>query len=215
MVNAKTDSKANNLTYLKEWDEYSATKANKRQTLLLPIKLGIGKKGEILRRRMNQPEVQSFYSSHKKDIPSYISSESNLFPNPDEVFEDYLEYFSGEGTESSSKPKPTPLDWNVDRPVFLLYTFFHEETWRFSEKTQFSTVNDPDDVTRNMVKISTMNDNKALLMWNRCRSNPENLKFNLHVSVHQSERGPDRRKIDFRTDILIDPRGGNAGDWPL
>ena len=214
MVNAKTDSKNQNLTYLKKWDEYSATKANKRQTLLLPIKLGIGKKGEILRRRMIQPELKTFYTAYKKDIPSYIFSESELFPNPDEVFEDYLEYFAGEGTENPSTPKPTPLDWNVDRPVFLLYTFFHEETWRFSEKTQFSTVNDPDDVTRNMVKICTMNENKALLMWNRCRSNPENLKFNLHVSVHQSERGPDRRKIDLQTDILIDPRGGNTGTWP-
>lgn len=205
-----------NQTYLKEWDKYSASKKSKKQTLLLPIKVGIdGETGEVIRARMREPEVRDLYSKFRKDIPDYIFSESHLFPNPDEVFEDYIEYFEGEGVESADFFQPTPLDWHVDRPVFLLYTFFHKDTWSFTEKQQFSTLNDPDDVTRNIVKICTMNDFKALLLWNRCRSSPPNLKFNLHVSINQSEAGTRGETIDLGTDIIIDPRGGNSGStWP-
>jgi len=45
-----------------------------------------------------------------------------------------------------------------------------------------------------------MNNRKALLLWNRCRSNPPDLKFNLHVSIDQSEAGTDGETIDLQTD---------------
>ena len=209
----KGDPTPPNMTYLKKWDKYSSERGDKRQTLLLPIILGIGRKGQIVRRRMLQPEVKELWNDFKGEIPPYIYSEGHLFPNPTQVFEDYLEYFKGEGTEGPPKPKPTPLDWVVDRPVFLLYTFFHKDTWSFTEKQQFSTLNDPDNATRNLVKICTFNDRKALLLWNRCRSNPKDLKFNLHVSINQSE-GEGTEHIDLQTDIIIDPGGGNLGTWP-
>lgn len=202
-----------NQTYLKEWDEYAATKKSKKQTLLLPIKIGIDGNGQIVRKRIREPEVRLLYKKHRKEIPAYIFSEEYLFPNPDEVFEDYMEHFYGEGAESGQDVKPTPLDWFVDRPVFLLYTFDFKDTWSFTEKQQFSTLNDPDDATRNLVKICTLNNRKALLLWNRCRSNPKDLKFNLHVSINQSE-GEGTEEIDLQTDIIIDPGGGNLGDWP-
>ena len=202
-----------NQTYLEEWDKYAATKKSKDQTLLLPIKIGIDGNGQIVRKRIREPDVRLLYKEHRKEIPVYIFSEEYLFPNPDEVFEDYMEYFYEEGAESGEDVKPTPWDWYVDRPVFLLYTFDFEDTWSLTEKQQFSTLNDQDDATRNLVKICTLKDRKALLLWNRCRSNPPDLKFNLHVSISQSEgRGPE--EIDLQTDIIIDPGGGNLGGWP-
>jgi len=84
----KGDPPPTNMTYLKEWDEYSATKGSKKQTLLLPITIGIDKKGQIVRKRIREPEVRSLYRKFRKDIPAYIFSESHLFPDPDEVFEE-------------------------------------------------------------------------------------------------------------------------------
>jgi len=85
---------------------------------------------------------------------------------------------------------------------------FHlpRNNWKFSKGQQYSTENDRDDLLRNFEKICTLNDRNYLLLANRCRSNPEGLKFNLHVTISQMIDG-----VAMETPIIIDPGTNNGG----
>lgn len=185
-----------NQTYLKSWDEYQKDRPG-RTPILLPIIVGINSAGEIRRELMRAPKVASLARRLHKDLPGYMFNRNLTKHDPVAIFDDYIEYF-----DNHFKQGPTPegpLDLTVKKPVWMLY-YFDQKAWKFSKDIQFSTVNDPNDMTCNFVKIATMESNNALLMKNRFRCGPKGLKFNLHATITQ--------KIDGRTmktPIIIDP----------
>jgi len=196
-----------NYEYLKSWDDYSAKRVteDRGQTpILLPVHIDLNERGEIVRERMKSAEVKKLYAKcRKKDFPAYMKKAPKLFDRPDDIFNDYLEYFGPiDGVEGPGKP--SPLDFNFKCHVWILF-HLPKPNWKFSGHRQYSVENDMDDLTRNYEKICTMDDNNALLVSNRCRSNPKGLKYNLHVSINQtSEDGK-----PMCTDIIIDPGSNN------
>lgn len=193
-----------NHEYLKDWDDYQNDRPIKKgetSPILLPIAIGMTDKATFTRRRMKAGEVKRFYKDHRDDIPAYMFK-SKIFHNPNEVFKDYCDYFGPiDGVEG---PVPeTVFDICVKRPVWLLYTL-EPKSWKFTKGIQYSTENDPDDLSRNFEKICTMDRMKALLLSNRCRSKPKGLKFNLHVTISQKSDGR-----MMRTPIIIDPGSNN------
>lgn len=202
-VKNKSDS---NQEYLKNWDDYSASVKDKRKVLLLPISFGFGAKGELIRERMLAPDVKKLYAKGRTSIPDYMFKLPKELPNPDAVVKDYLKYFRNDSNESPIMP--TPLDLVMDRPVLLLFSCLNKN-WRFTKKTPFRMFNDPDDHTRNIFRICTMHGDRALMLHNRCRSNPKGLKMDLCVDVHQTIDGK-----RYKTPIVIDPPVRNGGNWP-
>lgn len=192
-----------NQPYLKTWDKYSDSVADKRKTLLLPIKLGM-ENGKLIRERMNAKDVKEMYSKGRKSISDDWRNNPKLLPNPDKAVDHYLKYFRHELNESPFLP-PNPLDLTVERPVFLLFGFYHKN-WRFTKPAGYQVHNDMDDHTRNFFHVATMNSAKGLMLLNRHYSNPKGLKFDLCVDVKQRENG--RNMV---TPIIIDPGNGNAG----
>ena len=192
-----------NPSYLKSWDKYSNSVADKRKTLLLPIKIGI-ENGIIVRERMNAKDVKLMYAKGRKDISNDWRSNPKLLPNPDRAVDHYLKFFRSELNENPLRP-PNPLDLNVNRPVFLMVGL-ENKNWRFTKAAAYSVYNDMDDHTRNFFHVATMNSAKGLMLLNRHYSNPKGLKLDFCVDIKQTIN---RRRMV--TPIIIDPGWGNAG----
>ncbi len=199
---------AKNQDYLKSWDDYQSERRVKTygySPILLPIHININENGEIARNRMTAGEVKKLYKACRGEFPGYVKQPHFGCASPDDVFKDYVDYFSPiDGVEG---PRPaSPLDLTVTRPVWNLF-HLPRKNWKFSKHKQYSVENDPDDMTRNFEKICTLDNNNAVLISNRCRSNPKGLKYNLHVTISQREA----RRL-YRTDIIIDPMQDNDPD---
>jgi len=202
MSAVKNEKTGGNQRYLKDWDEYSDSVADKRQTLLLPITFGFNSKGGIIRERMTAPDVKALYAKGRKDIPKDMFKYPDLLPNPDDVVKHYLKHFNNDKNENFTKP--TPLDIRVKRPVLLLFGFYHDK-WRFTEKAAYRMHNDAQDHTQNYYKVATLHARRGLMLHNRHYSDPAGMKLDLCVDVNQTIR---RRK--YTTPIIIDPGLGNA-----
>ena len=199
---------AKNQEYLKSWDDYQAERGVDRYgytPILLPIHIDINEKGEIARHRMTAGDVKKLYKASRREFPAWMTKAHFACANPGDVFKDYVEYFSPiDGVEG---PRPaSPLDLTVNRPVWNLFNL-PRKNWKFSKNKQYSVENDPDDMMRNFEKICTLDNNNAVLISNRCRSNPKSLKYNLHITISQREA----RRL-YRTDIIIDPMQDNDPD---
>lgn len=196
--------KVQNQEYLKSWDDFANTrKDGDRFPILLPINIDIVD-GKLVRERMKAPQVKRLYADCCGEVPDYMKAHPRHFTNPDKVFREYVKFFAKQdGVEGPEDP--TPLDVQFNRPTWLLYNL-PRRNWKFSKDAQYSTVNDPDDQSRNFEKICTLDKMNCLLLSNRHRSNPKGLKFNLHVTINQRENG-----VLCKTPIIIDPGGGNKG----
>ena len=192
-----------NQKYLTEWDKYSKSVKDKRQPLLLPIKFGM-ENGKIIGERMKAPKVKALYAKGRKDIPKDWFKFPKLLPNPDEVVKHYLHYFRNDKNESPILPE-TPLDMHVERPVLVLFDFYHSN-WRFTKSAPYRVHNDSRNHTQNFFEVSTLHGNRGLMLLNRHYSNPKGLKLDLCVDVNQTVN---RRRMT--TPIIIDPLGGNDG----
>ena len=157
--------------------------------------------GKIIRERMKAPDVKVLYAKGRKDIPEDWFKFPKLLPNPDKVVSDYLKYFRSDKNESPILE--TPLDINVERPVLLLFGFYHRN-WRFTKKSAYRIHNDSRDHTQNFFKVSTLYGNRGLMLHNRHYSNPKGMKLDLCVDVNQTEGGR-----SLTTPIIIDPGAGN------
>lgn len=211
----------NNQDYLKIWDDYINNKTKTPmphlKAALLPLYVSI-RKGAMYRARMTSQKVKEFYHTdgHKSEVPEYMRNKPHHFPNIDDVVQEYIDHF--DGPDGGQSPDPlNPLDIETNRPTYMLYVLPQPKnknvTWRFSEGVQFSCEHDGVGPFRNFLQICTLNDDKALLVLNRHRSNHPKLKFNLHVTISQKVKigGKD---IEVRTPIIIDPGGKNPGSGP-
>ena len=193
-----------NQPYLKTWDKYSNSVADKRKTLLLPINIWI-EDGKIKRERMNAKDVKSLYAKGRKTISEDWFNNPKLLPNPDKAVKHYLNYFRQELNENPFLP-PNPLDLVFNRPTLLLIAFNHKN-WRFTKGRGYRVHNDNSDHTRNFIDVAQMDNRKGLMFLNRHYSDPKGLKFDLCVDVKQkSEAG-----VNMVTPIIIDPGGDNPG----
>lgn len=193
-----------NQAYLKNWDEYQKDRPGKTP-ILMPVAIDIDK-GEIVRNRIKAGDIAALKPRLKRDLASYMfRKDVNPF-HPEAIFDDYIKYFKD--MDAAQGPVPTPLDIEISKPVWMLY-YLPRKNWKFTKDRQYSTENDPDDITRNFEKIGTLNNRNYLLISNRCRSQPSNLKFNLHVTISQKMDG-----VKMETPIIIDPRSDHGGSWP-
>lgn len=203
-------SKAKNITPkvenigLKDWDDFAnSRKDGDRFPILMPVNIDIID-GKFVRERMTAPQVKRLYADCKGELPEYMFEHPKHFANPNKVFSEYIKYFAKQdGVEGPGAP--TPLDVQCNRPTWMLFNL-PRRNWKFSKDAQYSTMNDPDDQTRNFEKICTLNKMNSLLLSNRHRSNPKGLKFNLHVTMSQRENG-----IMCKTPIIIDPGSDQIG----
>jgi len=195
-----------NQDYLKSWDEYQlkAVKENQHRSipLLLPISVDIVD-GCISRDRIKANIIQDIWKTYKSELPKFLFKEENRWgvPDPKVIFENYIAGFPQDFAQSGLPP--SPLDIHIEHPTWLLF-HLPRENWTFCKGCQYSVANDSDDMSRNFEKVAMFGDRKFLILSNRHRSNPENLKFNLHVNIHQIQDGK-----DMWTDIIIDPGVGN------
>lgn len=223
-------SKKPNQPYLNAWDCYQqkvieARLKDKSQTgvgrepILLPVAISITEDGILTRERLTASEVKKAYAKNHKDFPEYLRNPDLGNMDVDKIFKDYINYFqscddahtpleSSAGGVKNSGGR-TPLDLSVAMPVLILY-YLKPKAWTFTKDCQYSVVGDRDDMRRNFEKICTLGNMKYLLLHNRCRSAPKNLKFNLHVTITQKLG---RKKM--KTPIIIDPdqtnNDGNGG----
>jgi len=193
--------------YLKDWEEYQASRKPPKDfighitPILLPVIIGINKDGEFTRERMEKSDVARLAKNIKSDLPDYMFNDKLTRFAPENIFQDYIEFFHSDGSQGPRPP--TPLDLKVSMPVWMLF-YLKPKSWTFSEGRQYSTENDRDDWCKNFEKIATMDGGKALLLSNRRRCAPDDLKFNLHVTITQTIGG----KV-MKTPIIIDPDSDN------
>jgi len=213
-----------NQKYLKKWTDY-INNLPQGQAALLPLIVDL-KNYKITRNLMNGCDVKPYFDNHHADIPSYISQLP--MPHPSVVADNYHAHFckrGGGGVESRPNNKATPLDIVTNGPTFFLFKLGVRDKkdvwWRFTPEMPFSTVNDPTDLTRNCEIIGLMDEGRSLLVYNRCRSNIADLKYNLHITIYEPIvdeagkpiKGPNG-ETNYETDIIIDPGIGNSGSWP-
>lgn len=208
--------------YQKIWDAY--VKENEfSPVVFLPLELGMNEDGEIYRRRMKAGDISKIWKGIKGEFPSYMQKEPSLFDDPEQIFGEYVKYFEKiDGTDLA--PPRTPLDLKITHPTWIMFSL-DNPNWKFAKHgAQFSTENDADDLARNFVKIATFDDprlpdtpmheqpmkaRKLLILANRNRCAPKDLKYNLHVDVLQTLFGKPNS-----TTIIIDPGGGNTPKKP-
>ena len=201
-----------NQKYLKSWDKYQKEalkdKRHRSLPLLLPVSVDIDE-GIIVRDRIKANIVKDIWAKHKKELPDFLFDETKRWGVPDveSVVEDYIRAFPDDFAQSGLPP--SPLDISIGHPVLLLF-HLPRENWTFCEGCQYSVENDTDDMARNFEKVCMFGGRKYLILFNRHRSNPKNLKFNLHVNIHQVQDGK-----DMWTDIIIDPGSNNLGDLKI
>jgi len=198
-----------NQKYLREWDEFADAHRSIANPILLPIAVDINEDGDITRERIRAPDLKSLYvRCGKKDFPSYVTDYPDRFGDAHKMFREYIDYFAPiDGAQGPGVP--SPLDVFVKQPTWFLF-HLPRENWKFTVNKQYSVENDRDDLLRNFSKVCTMDDMNVLILSNACLSNPDGLKFNLHVTIFQNVDG---RPLE--TDIIIDPgtnnQGGNQG----
>lgn len=203
-----------NQKYLHKWEDYINALPDK-EVGLLPLWVDIDEKG-IQRSIISKKDVAKLYSKFRrnKDIPDYMFG-TDCVPNIEDAFKSYIKDYGG---KESPGLKASPLDIVTPKPIFVLYMLSRKDSRghkiRFTEAQQFSCVNDMDDMTRNVFKVCTVNDYKGFIMYDSCRSNPQNLKYNLHVTITQKITDNNGCKVDAETPIIIDPGIGNKGSWP-
>jgi len=208
MPRFKKDQVKANQEYLKSWDEYQREAVKERRhrslPLLLPISVDIAD-GNIVRERIKANVVQDIWKKHKKELPKFLFEEDNRWgvPCPEKIFDDYIAAFPQDFSQSGLPP--SPLDIIIGHPTWLLF-HLPRDNWTFCEGCQYSVANDPDDMSRNFEKVAMFGDRKYLILSNRHRSGNNDLKFNLHVNIHQVQDGK-----DMWTDIIIDPGSDNSG----
>jgi len=212
--------KVKNQKYLKDWDEFVNNQLKgfpmpARKSALLPIYVDI-RQGKLYRSRILSQDVKSFYAAHKNEIPDYMRTEPDYFPNIDTVFDEYVAALAG--PDGGQAPGDlNPLDIVTNRPTYHLFTLAREDVsgfdgvkWRFTENEPYSCINDGIGPFRNILPICTLNDGKSLLIYNRHRSNHPEFKYNLHVTIHQTIRH-NKKNVEVKTPIIIDPNGTNEG----
>jgi len=208
--------------YQKIWDAY-VEENEFSPVVFLPLEIGMNEDAELYRRRMKAGDISKIWNGIKDKFPSYMQKEPSLFDDPEQIFGEYIKYFEKIDGSDVAPPR-TPLDLKITHPTWLMFAL-DNPNWKFCEHgAQFSTENDPDDLTRNFVKIAMfddprmpskpmhgqpMNTRKLLILANRNRSAPEGLKFNLHVDVLQTLFG----KANSTT-IIIDPGPNNNPNDP-
>ncbi|MEP4053486.1 MAG: hypothetical protein ABJN22_14695 [Litorimonas sp.] len=195
-----------NQKYLKEWDVFQRDHPSKKP-ILLPLTVSI-EDGVIARDRIKSGDIAKMRDRLMKDFCKHCDNPGGYLEDRycardfETMLDDYIKFFEDDNNQG---PRPaSPLDFNINRPVWMLFQL-PRENWKFSEGQQFSTENDHDDFGRNFEKITTLHDNDILVLANHCRSKPDNLKFNLHVTISQKENG----KI-LQTPIIIDPGSSNG-----
>jgi len=194
-----------NQDYLQEWDEYQRD-SKRTLPILLPISVNM-KKGQIVRHRITakklsglQKQLMTEFKAHCTSPPGELA-QKYMAKHFEDMLDDYIDFFEDDFDEGPVPP--TPLDLKINRPVRSLY-HLARKSWTFTEERQFSTENDRDDFGRNFEKITTFDNYNYLLLANHCRSTPKGLKFNLHITITQTEN-----KQTFKTPIIIDPGAGN------
>lgn len=211
--------------YKKDWYDYeddrmyikdrhgNNTQERDYTPILMPILIGITPEGEFKPTLLKVSRVKALSRKLKTTLPSYMFNRKLTKYDPAAIFKDYIDYFDGPESKQGARPD-SPLDLKVRKPVWTLFDL-KPDSWTFSEGLQFSTENDPDTMHRNFVKIATMDDSNVLLVSNRRRCAPDDLKFNLHVTITQE--GDDCGLL--KTPIIIDPgqdnnqAGGGWGGW--
>lgn len=211
-----------NQKYLHKWEDY-INGLPKGETGLLPLWIDLdGPK--IVRKIISKKDVARLYRRFKKnqDLPGYIIGNPAVdgLPNATSVFKNYIANYGGTETPKKSL---NPLDAYTNRPILILYMIQHKETtkskFRFSKDIQYSCDNDADDLTRNLFKVCTVDNDpthgaKGLIMYDACRSNIPDLKYNLHVTIMQKVKNNRNKDEWAETPIIIDPGVGNNGNWP-
>ena len=233
MAENQVKSNPKNEDYQESWDEYAASQGGS-PVVLLPLEIGMKydkDKDEMAfyRQRMRAGQVSKIWKGIKDDFPYYMNIAPQLFVNPEKVFKGYINHFSKKDGNDSPESR-TPFDLNINQPTWLLFSLGNRN-WKFAKTgPQFSTENDADDQTRNFVKIATFDDprlpddrmfpntvdsseelntRKLLLLANRNRCAPKNLKYNLHVDILQELMGE-----AHSTAVIIDPGGNNNPQPP-
>jgi len=216
----KKPPQVSNQAAFKKWDAY-VNKLPNRQATLLPMDVDI-KQGKIYRKLITGAGVKKFYASHKNHIPDFMRAYPDMiptmvdFPNIDEVFKHYIDNIN-DGSQTPAEL--TPLDIETNRPTYFLFRLARKDIkappskylkWRFSEDKQITCHNDGLGPFLNILPICTLDDGKALLAYNRHRSNPPTMKYDLHVTIEQKVK-IDGRNVIAKTPIIIDPGTGNKG----
>lgn len=216
--NSKTDIRTNE-SGTKTWEDYEAdclhlpNGSRRKKPILLPVIIGMNSNGEFTQMRLKTGRVKKLAKKLKTDLPKYMFDRNMTPYDPEDIFDEYINYFKSQDGAQSALP-PTPLDLKAKMPVWTLF-YLKPKAWTFTKSVQFTSVNDPTDLSRNFEKIATLGDDKALLISNRRRCAPKDLKFNLHVTVTQQGRSQDV----LTTPIIIDPEqdndtgSGGFGGW--
>jgi len=233
----KKPRKVENQRAFRKWDAYvnNFKLMPNRQAVLLPMDIDI-RDGRIYRQRMTGKAVKTYFNAaRKKMIPDYMraftcatptSTECLMptmvdFPNIDRVIQHYVDNIN-DGTQAGGGL--TPLDIETNRPTYMLFRIDHKDVkspptkykkWRFSENKQITCHNDGVGPFLNVLPICTFDDGKALLVYNRHRSNPPTMKYDLHITIEQKVKDSNGKWMIAKTPIIIDPGlGNNGGDLP-
>lgn len=206
---SKSDIKANE-AYL-NWDDYQKTHKSK-VPLFLPISINL-KKGIIERHRIKSDDVGKSRKNYLKEFKIHCDTYKKhlggayKYETFKTMLDEYIKAFEDDTKQAALRPGP--LDFTIKRPVWFLF-YLPRTNWTFSPHQQYSMENDRDDHMRNCEKVCTLDDGNVLLLANNCRSMPENLKYNLHVTIEQKMGSG----LGY-TDIIIDPGMDNdIGSWP-
>jgi len=223
----KKPPKVKNQAALEDWDNYvnDFKIMPDRQAAFLPLNVDI-EDGKISRELILASSMEVYYPKIKNDIPDYMRSYSEMtptmteFPNIDKVVQHYIDNIN-DGSHSGGAL--TPLDIETNRPTYILFRLSRKDNtakgnqflkWRFSEDKQITCHNDGVGPFRNVLPICTLDDGKVLLAYNRHRSDPSTMKYDLHVTIHQKANLGTKKKakwVDVKTPIIIDPGLGNGG----
>jgi len=206
-----------NQDYLKSWDEYQLDFLNSKyfsedapdkRAILFPVMFDIDD-GIIKRDRITAPQVKTL----RKAAGDLISEDAAW------AFDSYQEFF-GAGDEQQSATPATPLDFDINSRVYMLF-HLQRKNWKFTDHTQFSVDNiSKRDFPDAFEVLGTFDNGRSLLVHNK-NWVPETMpgehntpikcflaKYNLHVSIYQKQ-GCEA----MCTDIIIDP-GGKANKRP-
>lgn len=199
--------------YLKEWDDFQEN-FETDSPLLLPISISI-EDGIIARDRLKYDDISKMRSDLLAQFETHCSNcakDKTRIATPyctvdfEKILDEYLSEFESDN-DQGPRP-PSPLDFNISRPVWFLF-YLPRENWTFSKHRQYSMENDHDDYSRNCEKICTLADERILILANHCRSKAKDLKYNLHITITQKNQ----KEKTLYTDIIIDPGMNNDTDW--
>lgn len=196
-----------NQPYLKTWDMYQTERLKALKSegacpteavpILLPITVDIDD-GIVKRDLLTAADVKRFYKKNDDALDA-------LGPKAKDIFKDFAKFFAENDVQG---PRPeSPLDFWISHPVWFLFVL-PRKNWAYTDHTQISVEND--DERANVEQIATLHKGRAILVSNCCRSAPENLKYNLHITITQTDEGGKTLK----TDIIIDP-GLNNDEGPV